>query len=84
SDGKSATNHVAIGGGFAEVTPGRVTILADTAERARDIDLARAERALENARKSLRGEESPTTKEEAVHSLERAMNRIKASQLSKN
>lgn len=83
SDGKSGTNHVAIGGGFAEVTPNRVTILADTAERATEIDLARAERALENARKALRGEESPTSREEAVHALDRAMTRIRATQLAK-
>lgn len=84
SDGKTGRSHVAIGGGFAEVTPTKVTILADTAERATEIDMARAERALENARKALRGEESPVTREEAVHALDRAMNRIKAAQSAKS
>lgn len=83
SDGKTGTSHVAIGGGFAEVTPDRVTILADSAERAKEIDLARAEKALDNARKALRGEDSPTSREEAVHALDRAMTRIKATQLAK-
>ena len=70
--------HVAVSGGFAEVTADKVTILADAAERATEIDVARAEAALENARRALRGEEANMTSEEAVHALERAMNRVKA------
>src|SRR5580693_3606451 len=44
---------LAIISGFAEVLPGRVTILAETAERAEEIDLARAERALAKAKERL-------------------------------
>jgi len=40
----------AVGGGFLEVIDDRVTILADTAERAEEIDLRRAEEAFERAR----------------------------------
>ena len=36
--------------GFVEVMPDRVTVLAQIAERAEDIDVARAERALERAK----------------------------------
>ena len=39
--------------GFAEVTPDRVRILADTAERAEEIDIRRAEAAVERAREQL-------------------------------
>jgi F-type H+-transporting ATPase subunit epsilon len=39
----------AIGGGFLEVLPDRVTVLADAAERAEEIDLARAESARQRA-----------------------------------
>src|SRR5262249_6887064 len=39
--------------GFAEVLPDRVTVLAETAERAAEIDLARAERALKRAQERL-------------------------------
>ncbi len=39
--------------GFAEVTPDRVRILADTAERAEEIDIRRAEAAVERARELL-------------------------------
>jgi F-type H+-transporting ATPase subunit epsilon len=40
---------LAIGGGFMEVGPDRVTILADSAERAGEIDEARAEEARQRA-----------------------------------
>jgi F-type H+-transporting ATPase subunit epsilon len=40
---------IAIGGGFMEVGPDHVTILADSAERAEEIDEARAEEARQKA-----------------------------------
>ena len=40
---------IAIGGGFLEVGPDHVTILADSAERAEEIDMARAEEAVRRA-----------------------------------
>jgi F-type H+-transporting ATPase subunit epsilon len=43
----------AIGGGFMEVQPDRVTVLADTAERAEEIDLQRAEAARRRAEERL-------------------------------
>ncbi len=43
----------AIGGGFMEVQPDRVTVLADTAERAEEIDLERAELARRRAEEQL-------------------------------
>ncbi|GAB4516969.1 MAG: hypothetical protein Kow0047_28780 [Anaerolineae bacterium] len=45
---------MAIGGGFMEVTGDRVTILADSAERAEEIDAARAEAARRRAEERLR------------------------------
>ncbi|HVL40024.1 MAG TPA: ATP synthase F1 subunit epsilon [Fimbriimonadaceae bacterium] len=77
-DGNNQRQHIAIGGGFAEVTPERLIVLADTAERASEIDVAQAEADLENARKALRGENASMTSEEAVLEVERAMNRIRA------
>lgn len=70
--------YVAIGGGFAEVSPGRVTILADDAYLATEINLARAEQELDEAMKALRGGESTMTTEEATEAVERALVRIKA------
>jgi len=81
SDPAGSRHFVAIGGGFAEVTPDRVTILADTAEKAPEIDLAEAERMLEEARKSLRGEHSTLTRDQATIELDRAVNRIKAARM---
>ena len=48
-------HYVAIAFGFVEVLPDRVTVLAQLAERAQDIDIARAEAA------KLRAEERLTT-----------------------
>ena len=47
--------HLAVHGGFAEVTPERVIILAETAERPDEIDQARAERARQRAEQRMTG-----------------------------
>ena len=44
----------AIGGGFAEVQPGHVIILADSAEHADEIDMDRAERARIDAEEAMK------------------------------
>ena len=75
-------HHVYVGGGFAEVRPDRVTILADEAERAEVIDAAAAEKALESARRGLRGE-GETTSENAVEEIERAIQRLRAARIQK-
>lgn len=46
-----------VSGGYLEVQPGVVTVLADTAQRADDIDEAAAERAREEAEKMLENRE---------------------------
>ena len=43
----------AIGGGFAEIQPGHVIILADSAEHADEIDMDRAERARVDAEEAM-------------------------------
>ncbi len=48
----------AIGGGYLEVLEDQVTVLADSAERAEEIDVARAEAARERAERLLK--EGPT------------------------
>jgi|SRR5687767_4899066 len=45
--------YLAVAGGFVEVLPDRVTVLADIGERAEDIDLARAEAAKRRAEERL-------------------------------
>jgi F-type H+-transporting ATPase subunit epsilon len=50
---------LAIAFGFAEVLPERVTVLAGVAERAQDIDVERAERAMQRAQERLPPKISP-------------------------
>jgi F-type H+-transporting ATPase subunit epsilon len=50
----SQTQYFAVSWGFAEVLPHKVTILADTAERAEDIDVKRAQEAKSRAEEALR------------------------------
>lgn len=45
--------YIAIGGGFAEVQPDHIIVLADSAEHADEIDLARAENARAQAEKAM-------------------------------
>lgn len=77
-DSRDQRSHVAITGGFLEVSEGQAIILADGAERSTEIDIKKAEEALESARRALRGDESGMTTSEATAEIDRAMNRIKA------
>ena len=54
----------AIGGGFAEIRPDKVIILADSAEQADEIDFERASEAREKAEKAM--EEGEVTEEDAA------------------
>src|SRR5271167_4608638 len=49
-----AMHYLAVAWGFAEVLPDKVTILADTAERAEDINVKRAQEAKARADEALR------------------------------
>ena len=62
--------------GFAEVLGNRVTVLAETAERAEEIDLARAEAAKARAEKRLASTDSNIDWDRATVALERAVIRI--------
>ena len=70
--------HMAVSGGFAEVGRERVTILAETAERAEEIDVERAQSSLQRAEERL--EDRQKTGVEVVRAqvaLSRALNRLK-------
>ena len=62
--------------GFAEVLPDRVTVLAETAERAEEINLGRAEEAKARAEQRLASHDTNMDWDRAVISLERALIRI--------
>jgi F-type H+-transporting ATPase subunit epsilon len=52
-EASNETVRLAVGGGFLQVTDNKVSVLADTAERASEIDVDRARRAREAARARL-------------------------------
>jgi F-type H+-transporting ATPase subunit epsilon len=67
-------------GGFMEVTPDRVVVLADTAERAEEIDVARAEAARRRAEAEIAKRESAIDLAKAEASLRRAALRLQVGQ----
>jgi|SRR5882724_3953701 len=74
--GGSQSTVLAIMSGFAEVLPERVTVLAETAERAAEIDVARAERALKRAQEQLSSGDPNLNWDHATIALQRALIRI--------
>ena len=83
TDSQGNERYVFVSGGFAEALPDRVTVLAESAERRKNIDIDRAQAALERAEKRLAEDR---TKEEidfirAKAALERALVRLR---LAKN
>ena len=52
-DEQGQEHFIFVSGGFAEVLPDKVTILAESAERRKDIDIDRAKEALQRAQKRL-------------------------------
>jgi F-type H+-transporting ATPase subunit epsilon len=74
------TKHMAILWGYAEVTPTKVTIMAEIAEKAEDIDIDRAQAAVEQAERRLKAGGLPSEVKEAEISLEKARLRKKIAQ----
>ena len=68
---------VAISGGFLEVRPDRVIVLADAAERAEEIDLARAEEAKQRAQEQISHSTAEVDAAQAEAALRRAMMRLR-------
>lgn len=78
------TRHIALGGGFLEVTDNHAIVLAESAELGTDIDISRALAAKERAEARL-AERSPEMSDaRAQASLQRAIARIKAAEAEKS
>jgi F-type H+-transporting ATPase subunit epsilon len=69
--------YMAIGGGYLEVQSDRVIVLADVAERAEDIDIARAEAAKERAQRTMQERPSGMDSAQAEAALKRSLVRLK-------
>ncbi|GBF35634.1 ATP synthase epsilon chain [Desulfocucumis palustris] len=74
------TFKMAVSGGFVEVRSSRVTVLADSAERAEQIDRSRAEAAKARAEQRLATKSADVDVLRAEIALQRALNRLKALQ----
>ena len=75
---------LAISGGFLEVRPDRVIVLADSAERAEEIDIARAEEAKKRAEKLMSEKYTPGVNAGVAEAaLRRSLVRIKVAERRK-
>lgn len=74
--GDNKSELVAISGGFLEVRPDQVTILAQAAEKAENIDAARAKEAKARAERLLQGKQDQVDSKRAELALKRATNRL--------
>lgn len=70
------THRLAVAWGFAEVLPDRVTILAETAERPEDIDVARAQESKSRAEERLKSGSTDVDYDRAEKALQRAETRL--------
>ena len=70
------THRLAVAWGFAEVLPDKVTILAETAEKAEEIDVQRAQEAKQRAEDRLKGTDTETDYQRAQDALQRAESRL--------
>ncbi len=69
-------DYLAVAGGFMQVDPRGVTVLADAAERVEEIDVARAEEARRRAETNLQSAQDVQARAEAQAALLRAIARI--------
>jgi F-type H+-transporting ATPase subunit epsilon len=74
---------LAISGGFLEVRPDHVIVLADQAERADEIDTSRASEARERAKERLKHPAADIDRTRAEAALTRAMTRIRVAEKRK-
>ena len=74
--GTSEWAELAVSSGLVEVLPDRVIVLAQTAETAQDIDIVRAEAALQRARDRLKNPEDATDVDRALEALKRSTMRL--------
>ncbi len=72
--------HLAVTGGYAEVLPTKVTVLATAGERAQDINVERARSARERAERRLKERQEETDFARAEAALKRAVARLRVAE----
>jgi F-type H+-transporting ATPase subunit epsilon len=72
--------YLAISGGFLEVRPDKVIILADACERADEIDVARAEEAKKRAQETMKAAPLTVDAASAEAALRRSIARLKVAE----
>ena len=72
--------RLAVAWGFAEVLPDKVTILAETAERAAEIDITRAQAAKQRAEANLAGSATEEDFQRVTADLQRAETRLEVAE----
>jgi F-type H+-transporting ATPase subunit epsilon len=72
------TQYVAISGGFVEILPEKVRVLAETVERAEEIDVQRAQAAFERAQQQLADPHVEVDPALALSAMKRAQARLDA------
>jgi F-type H+-transporting ATPase subunit epsilon len=72
----NTTDYVAVNGGFIEIRPDKVTILAPSAEQASNIDAHRANEAKRRAEQRLQDKQAHVDFKRAELALKRASNRL--------
>ena len=84
TDAKGTERFIFVSGGFAEALPDKVTVLAESAERRKDIDLERAKAAMERAEERLAKSQSEDIDfNRARAALERALHRIRIAETTR-
>lgn len=79
TDNPGHEDRIAVNGGFMEMKDNVASIVADSAERARDIDLSRAEAARERAERRIEAARKGDSQDDLLRAqvaLQRALNRI--------
>lgn len=83
SDPDSAMEHLATSGGLIEIDGQRARLLADTAERAEDIDELRAKEALERAKEMQNTAKDQVSFADAAAIIEQSTARLRVAELKR-